>query len=157
MARAAKYPPLGDRSIGGDARYHYGEDYPERANRETLLIVQIEHPKPGTSLIAKDDVKLRASIRTLSGSPVRPHGDWDSRKLTIYGEVLLGDRVLERIQMFHVGSKSSFEAPFFVPRAADAPNGVTLRVVASDRSGGHFGMGETHYPVLSERLTPATP
>lgn len=43
MARAAKYPPLGDRSIGGDARYHYGEDYPERANRETLLIVQIEH------------------------------------------------------------------------------------------------------------------
>jgi 4-hydroxy-2-oxoheptanedioate aldolase len=43
MARAAKYPPLGERSIGGDARYHYGEDYPERANRETLLIVQIEH------------------------------------------------------------------------------------------------------------------
>jgi len=43
MALAAKYPPLGERSIGGDARYHYGEDYPERANRETLLIVQIEH------------------------------------------------------------------------------------------------------------------
>ena len=36
-------------------------------------------------------MKLRASIRTLSGSPVRPHGDWDSRKLTIYGEVLLGE------------------------------------------------------------------
>jgi 4-hydroxy-2-oxoheptanedioate aldolase len=43
MARAAKYPPLGERSLGGDARFHYGEDYPERANRETLLIVQIEH------------------------------------------------------------------------------------------------------------------
>jgi 4-hydroxy-2-oxoheptanedioate aldolase len=43
MACAAKYPPAGERSIGGDARYHYGEDYPERANRETLLIVQIEH------------------------------------------------------------------------------------------------------------------
>jgi hypothetical protein len=118
------------------------------------FIVQIEHPKPGESLIARDDVKLRASIRTLSGSLVQPHGDWDSRKLTIYGEVLLGDRVLERIQMFYVGSKSSFEAPFFVPRAADAPNGITLRVVAADRAGSHFGMGTAHYPVLSERLTP---
>lgn len=121
------------------------------------FIVHIEHPKPGTPLIAKDDVKLRVSIRTLSGMPVRPHGDWDSRKMTIYGEVLAGDRVLERIQMFYVGAKSSFEAPFFVPRDADAPNGVTLRVVAADRSGGHFGMGDAHYPVLSERLKPKAP
>jgi len=118
------------------------------------FIVQIEHPKPGDSLIAKGDVKLRASIRTLSGLLVRPHGDWDSRSLTIYGEVLLGDRVLERFQMFYAGSKSSFEAPFFVPRDTDAPNGVTLRVVAADRIHGHFGMGTAHYPVLSERLTP---
>jgi len=121
------------------------------------FIVHIEHPKPGTSLIARDDVKLRASIRALSGLPVRPHGDWDSRKLTIYGEILIGDRVLERIQLFHVGSKSSFEAPFFVPRDTDAPNGVTLRVVAADRAGGRFGMGTAHYPVLSERLKPNTP
>ncbi len=121
------------------------------------FIVHIEHPKPGTSLIAKDDVKLRASIRALSGLPVRPHGDWDSRKLTIYGDILVGDRVLERIQLFHVDSKSSFEAPFFVPREADAPNGVTLRVVAADRAGGHFGMDSARYPVLSERLKPKTP
>lgn len=121
------------------------------------FIVQIEHPNPGTPLIAKDDMKLRASIRTLSGSPVRPHGDWDSRKLTIYGEVLIGDRILERLQLFYVGSKSSFEAPFFVPRDTDAPNGVTLRVVAADRSGGHFGMGQAHYPVLSERLNRKAP
>ncbi len=44
-------------------------------------IVQIEHPKTGgTGLIAKDDVILRASVRTLSGALVRPHRDWDSRK-----------------------------------------------------------------------------
>lgn len=42
-AQAAKYPPLGRRSIGGDDQVHYGEDYPERANRETILLVQIEH------------------------------------------------------------------------------------------------------------------
>jgi len=116
------------------------------------FIVEIEHPKPGASLIAKDDVKLRASVRTLSGSLVQPHGDWDSRKMTIYGEVLVGDRVLERLQMFYVGAKSSFEAPFFVPRGTDAPNGITLRVVAADRAGGHFGTGHAAYPVLFERL-----
>ncbi len=43
VARAAKYPPLGCRSMGGDAAWHYGEDYPDRANRETLLLVQVEH------------------------------------------------------------------------------------------------------------------
>jgi len=116
------------------------------------FIVQVEQPKPGTSLIARDDVKFRASVRTLSGLPVRPHGDWDSRQLTIYGELLVGDRALERIQMFHVGAQSSFEASFFVPRDTEAPDGVRLRVVAADRAKGHFGMSEVHYPVLSERL-----
>jgi 2-keto-3-deoxy-L-rhamnonate aldolase RhmA len=43
MAAAAKYPPLGCRSFGGDAAWHYGDDYPERANDETLLLVQVEH------------------------------------------------------------------------------------------------------------------
>ncbi|MBI4602760.1 MAG: aldolase [Planctomycetes bacterium] len=43
MARAAKYPPLGARSIGSDAALHYGADYPERANAGTLLLTQIEH------------------------------------------------------------------------------------------------------------------
>jgi 4-hydroxy-2-oxoheptanedioate aldolase len=43
MADAAKYPPLGARSVGGDAAYHYGPDYVDRANAETLLLVQVEH------------------------------------------------------------------------------------------------------------------
>ncbi|MEW6246190.1 MAG: hypothetical protein AB1555_05695 [Nitrospirota bacterium] len=117
-------------------------------------IVQIESPTPGEPLIAKEDVTLRASIRTLSGAPVRPHGDWDSRKMHIYGEVLIGDRVVERLQLFHVGLKSSFEAPFFVPLPTDAPDGITLRVIAADPSSGNFGMGQAKYPVLSERLRP---
>jgi 2-keto-3-deoxy-L-rhamnonate aldolase RhmA len=43
MADAAKYPPLGTRSVGGDAAYHYGLDYVDRANSETVLLVQVEH------------------------------------------------------------------------------------------------------------------
>ncbi|TAJ25149.1 MAG: hypothetical protein EPO64_08595 [Nitrospirae bacterium] len=119
------------------------------------FIVQIEQPPPGTALIAKDDVTLKASVQTLSGSLVRPHSDWDSRKVKIYGEVVIGDRVVERIQMFYSGAKSHFEAPFFVPNQPDAPDGITLRVVAADGGGGNFGMGEAAYPVLTERLKPA--
>ena len=115
-------------------------------------IVQIEHPKPGESLIAKDDVKLRASLRTLSGTLVRPHGDWDSRKLRIYGELLIGDLIVERLQMFYSNDTGTFDAPFFVPLDKDAPNGIELRVIATDLSTGNSGMGMANYPVLPERL-----
>ena len=119
-------------------------------------IVQIEHPKPGEPLIAKDDVTLRASVRTLSGTLVRPHGDWDSRKIHIYGEVLIGDRIVERLQMFYSGEGSSFEAPFFVPTPKDAPDGITLRVVVTDLSMGNSGIGTATNPVLTERLQPTS-
>ena len=119
-------------------------------------IVQIEHPKSGEPLIAKDDVILRASIRTLSGALVRPHGDWDSRKIQIYGEVLIGNRVLERLQMFYNNDHASFEAPLFVPLPNDAPDGITLRVIAVDPSSGNVGVGNAKYPVLNEQLKPHT-
>ena len=115
-------------------------------------IVQIEHPKPHEPLIAKDDVMLRASVRTLSGALVRPHGDWDSRKTHMYGELMVGDRVLERLQLFYSGENAAFEAPFFVPLPNDAPDGITLRVIAADPANGNFGIGQAKYPVLSERL-----
>jgi len=118
------------------------------------FIVQIEEPAAGTALIAKEDVKLKASVRTLSGSLVRPHGDWDSRKIHIYGEVVIGQRVVERLQMFYTGEKSSFEAPFFVPQPAEAPDGITLRVVVADEGRNNFGLGEAKFPVLPEQLRP---
>jgi hypothetical protein len=120
-------------------------------------IVRIEHPKSGEPLIAKDDVMLRASIRTLSGAPVRPHGDWDSRKVHIYGEVLIGDQVLERLQMFYENDNTGFETPFFVPPFKDAKDGITLRVVAADPASGNFGVGQSRFPVLSERLPKKSP
>ena len=120
-------------------------------------IVQDEHPQSGEPLIAKNDVMLRASIRTLSRALVRPHGDWDSRKVHIYGEVLIGDRIIERLQMFYSGDNADFEAPFFVPPLKDAPDGITLRVVAADPASGNIGIGQATFPVLSERLPPKSP
>ncbi len=118
-------------------------------------LVQIERPKPRDALIARDDVKLRASVRTLSGSLVRPHGDWDSRKIRIYGEVLIGDRVIERLQMFYDEGSRTFEAPFFVPPSKDVPDGIELRVIATDLSTGNSGMDQARYSV-SERLPPTS-
>ncbi|HWD40374.1 MAG TPA: aldolase/citrate lyase family protein, partial [Fimbriimonas sp.] len=40
-----KYPPRGERSIGGDPWYHYGPQYPRTANDDTLLFIQMEHIK----------------------------------------------------------------------------------------------------------------
>ena len=117
-------------------------------------LVQVESPKPGEPLIAKEDVMLRASVRTLSGALVRPHSDWDSRKIHIYAELLIGDRIVERLQMFYAGEKSRFEAPFFVPLSKDTPDGITLRVIAADAATGNFGAASAQYPVLSERLRP---
>jgi len=114
-------------------------------------IVQIEYPKAGEPLIAKEDVNLKATIRTLSGTSVRPHGDWDSRKIRIYGELLIGGRIVERLQLFYSNDTGTFDAPFFVPLDKEAPDGITLRVVAADTAAGNFSLGETHYPVLPER------
>jgi 2-keto-3-deoxy-L-rhamnonate aldolase RhmA len=44
-AAAAKYPPHGERSIGGDPWHHYGSEYPRTANRDTRLFIQMEHIK----------------------------------------------------------------------------------------------------------------
>ncbi|MBW1890822.1 MAG: 2,4-dihydroxyhept-2-ene-1,7-dioic acid aldolase [Deltaproteobacteria bacterium] len=46
VVRFAKYPPQGERSVGISRAHGYGmhfEDYMERANDETAVIVQIEH------------------------------------------------------------------------------------------------------------------
>lgn len=115
-------------------------------------IVQIEHPKPGQLLMAKDDVKLRASVRTLSGTLVRPHGDWDSRKVRIYGELLIGNRIVERLQMFYSNETGTFDAPFFVPKPDEAPDGIVLRVVATDLATGNSGVGRADFTVTQEQF-----
>lgn len=115
-------------------------------------IVQIEHPKPGQSLMAKDDVKLRASVRTLSDTLVRPHGDWDSRKIRIYGELLIGNRIVERLQMFYSNETGTFDAPFFVPKPDEAPDGIVLRVVATDLATGNSGVGRADFTVTQEQF-----
>ena len=109
-------------------------------------LVQVDTPNRRT-LIAKEDVMLRASVRTLSGALVRPHSDWDSRKMHIYAELLIGDRIVERLQMFY-GEKSRFEAPFLF-RYRKMPRTASRCVIAADVATGNFGVVSAQYPVLS--------
>jgi hypothetical protein len=117
-------------------------------------IVLIEHPQSGEPLIAADDVILRVSVRTLSGALVRPHGDWDSRKILLYGELMIGERVLERLQLFYNNDRARFETPFFVPLPKDAPDGITLRVIAADPASGNLGIAQSKHLVLRAHLRP---
>jgi hypothetical protein len=117
-------------------------------------LLQIEHPKPGEPLIAKEDVMLRASVRTLSGALVRPHSDWDSRKIHIYAELLIGDQHRGAPANVLCGREEPLRSAVLRPDSKDAPDGITLRVIAADTATGNFGMGTAQYPVLSERLRP---
>lgn len=50
LVQATRFPPLGDRGLDGagfDSDYYLdgGADYPQRANEETMLVVQIETPQ----------------------------------------------------------------------------------------------------------------
>jgi hypothetical protein len=58
--------------------------------------------------------------------------------------------------LFYNNDRASFEAPFFVPLPNNAPDGITLRVIAADPARGNFGIGQAKFPILSERLKPLT-
>lgn len=76
MADAAKFPPIGNRSWGGRRLIdRVGRDYVEKANRDQLLILQIESPGAAAIcdslaavqgvdglMIGPDDMKLRLGL-----------------------------------------------------------------------------------------------
>jgi 4-hydroxy-2-oxoheptanedioate aldolase len=87
LVQAVKFPPLGDRGIDGagrDCGFYIGitEDYTDRANRETFLMVQIETPQalenideiaavPGVDLIflGPGDMSLRQGCTGAARDP----------------------------------------------------------------------------------------
>jgi 4-hydroxy-2-oxoheptanedioate aldolase len=76
MVQAAKFPPLGNRSYGGRRIIdRHSRDYVEKANRDQLLILQIESPAAAAIagslaaingvdglMIGPDDMKLRLGL-----------------------------------------------------------------------------------------------
>jgi len=111
------------------------------------LIVQIEAPTKERPLGIGDAGTIRATVRMLCACLVEPFGNWDSRKMELYGEIRDGDRVIGRIDLYHQG-KGLFQGIFTIPRSLNGREQLALRVVASDAEGVNSGFEEITYKLV---------
>src|SRR6185295_6801127 len=63
------------------------------------LLVNIEAPTTDRPLGIGDEGTVRATVKMLCGCVVEPFGNWDSRKMDLYGELRLGEKVIQRIDI----------------------------------------------------------
>jgi hypothetical protein len=111
------------------------------------LLVTIEAPTNDRPLGIGDAGTIRVTVRMLCNCLVEPFGNWDSRKMELYGEMRDGDRVLSRIDLYHQG-KGVFQGNFTIPRSLKTQEKLTLRVVASDAEGVNSGFDEIPYRLV---------
>lgn len=112
------------------------------------LLVQIEGPPKNQPLGVGDTGTIRTTVRMLCDCIVEPFGNWDSRKMDIYGEMRLDGRVLAKIDLFHQGPKGLLLGNYVIPRSLKGQTHLTLRVVASDPEGMNIGYDEITYPLV---------
>lgn len=91
LVDAVKFPPLGDRGLDGagldsDFLLAGGDDYPDEANRETFLVVQIETPQ------AVANVDEIAAVAGVDGLFIGP-GDLGLRIKKTAADLTLDDAV----------------------------------------------------------------
>lgn len=94
LVQALKFPPLGDRGLDGaglDADFYVqgGPDFPQEANRETFLTVQIETPE------AYENVDAIAAVPGVDALFIGP-GDM-SLRLKTSGSAVTLDHVIDRV------------------------------------------------------------
>ena len=112
------------------------------------LIVRIESPTPDRPLGVGDGVMVRATINMMCDCIVEPFGNWDSRKMDLYGEVLSDNKVIGRLDFFHQGPRGVFQGEYTIPRWLNGKAHLTLRVVASDKEGINVGYDEITYHLV---------
>jgi hypothetical protein len=112
------------------------------------LIVQIEAPTRERPLGIGDGETLRATVRMMCDCIVEPFGNWDSRKMTLYGELRVAGEVIGKIDLFHRGPKGLFLGEFTIPKSLQGRKELTLRVVAADAHWINVGYDEITYPLV---------
>jgi hypothetical protein len=112
------------------------------------LLVKIEAPTTERPLGIGDEGTLGATVKMLCGCIVEPFGNWDSRKMDLYGELRRGDTVIQKIDLYHQGPKGLFTGNFKIPRALNGEKLISLRVVASDAEAVNVGFDEVSYPLV---------
>jgi hypothetical protein len=112
------------------------------------LIVRIESPTPDRPLGIGDGVTVRTTVNMMCDCVVEPFGNWDSRKMELYGEVRNGETVIGRVEFFHQGPKGLFQGEYTIPRSLKGKDRLTLRVMASDKEGMNIGYDEITYHLV---------
>jgi hypothetical protein len=112
------------------------------------MIVQIEAPMADRPLGIGDGVTVRATVRMMCDCIVEPYGNWDSRKMSLYGEWRDDDKVFGKFDFYHQGPKGIFLGDYTIPRWLKGKDRLTLRVVASDADGINVGYDEITYPLV---------
>lgn len=112
------------------------------------LIVRIASPTPDRPLGIGDGVTVRATVNMMCDCVVEPFGNWDSRKMELYGEVLSDDKVIGRMDLFHQGPRGIFQGEYTIPKWLKGKERLTLRVVASDKESINVGYEEITYPLV---------
>ncbi len=112
------------------------------------LIVRIAAPIPDRPLGIGDGVTVRATVNMMCDCVVEPFGNWDSRKMDLYGEVLSDGKVIGRLDLFHQGPRGIFQGDYTIPKWLKGKDRLTLRVVASDKEGINVGYEEITYPLV---------
>ncbi len=112
------------------------------------LIVRIVSPTPDRPLGIGDGVTVRATVNMMCDCVVEPFGNWDSRKMDLYGEVLSDGKVIGRVDLFHQGPRGIFQGDYTIPKWLKGKERLTLRVVASDKESINVGYEEITYPLV---------
>jgi hypothetical protein len=111
------------------------------------LLVNIEGPTTDRPLGIGDEGTVNATVKMLCGCVVEPFGNWDSRKMDLYGELRLGEKVVQRIDLYHK-AKGLFTGAFQIPRSLKGEQSISLRVIAADTDAANVGMDEVTYPLV---------
>jgi hypothetical protein len=112
------------------------------------LIVTIEAPTTERPLGIGDDGTLQVTVKMMCGCVVEPFGTWDSRKIDLYGEMRIGEKVIGKIDLYHRGPKGEFTGQFTIPRSLKGQEKLTVRVVAADAEGVNEGLDEVVYTLI---------
>jgi len=109
LVDAVKFPPLGDRGLDGaglDSGFYVdgGDTFPEDANRETLLVVQIETPE------AIENVDAIAAVDGIDGLFIGP-GDLGMRLNRLPDDSLTLEKATEKVAAAAARHSKAWGAP----------------------------------------------
>src|SRR5207245_6892634 len=99
------------------------------------------------TLVSGDDGTEIATVKMLCVCLFELFGIWESRKMDLYGELRLGEKFIQRIDLYHQ-AKGLFTGNFKIPRSLKGEKSISLRVVAADAEDVNVGFDEVTFALV---------